>query len=382
MSCTLRTIRAFPTLSKKQESLKVLSFRGGEIIRSKNHYKGSKYTSTIMSAGKPNEAKTAMDETVKGAFQRTESKFRNFISSDNGSIYKPATGRYHLIISFACPWACRCLAMIKLKGLDDVIGVTVVDPIFAKTRPDDKEDTHHGWAFNENEQVEGAKTVREFYEMCDPTLNKFVVPILYDTLRKEIVNNESSEIIRMFGKEMNAFATRNKEWDLYPESIKNQIDTVNEWIYPQINNGVYRSGFATSQGAYDVAVKDVFDGLDRVEDILSKQRYIASPDAFTEADIRLFVTLVRFDEVYVGHFKCNKKCLREYHHITNYVREIYQIPGIADTVNMHHIKEHYHRSHPTINKFGIVPIGSDSEVDFSKPHNRDDLFPLENKSIV
>lgn len=274
------------------------------------------------------------------------------------------------------------LMMIKLKGLDEVIGVTVVDPVWVKTRPNDDEDTHHGWSFNENDKFEGADTVRDFYEKCDPDVYKFVVPVLYDKQRKEIMNNESSEIIRMFGKEMNAFASKNKEWDLYPENLQKQIDSVNEWVYPQINNGVYRTGFSQTQEAYEEAVNDVFDGLDRVEEILSKQRYIASPDVFTEADIRLFVTLVRFDEVYVGHFKCNKKRISDYHHIPNYVREIYQIPGIADTVNMDHIKEHYHQSHPMINKFKIIPAGPNAKADFKKPHNRDELFPLEDKSVV
>jgi len=375
MASRLRTSRAFSTFFR-QESLNILSLRGGERIKPWNH-KLISSTSTNM------KVKTSMDEVgLKGEFKRTESKFRSFISAGENSKYPPETGRYHLIISFACPWACRCLSMIKLKGLDDVIEVTVVDPIFAKTRPDKKEDTHRGWVFSEKDKFDGAETVREFYEKHSDNADKFTVPILYDKERKEIVNNESSEIMRMLGQEMNGFATRNKEWDLYPDGLKNQIESVNEWIYPQINNGVYRSGFSQTQNAYEVAVKDVFDGLDRVEEILSKQRYIASPLYFTEADIRLFVTLVRFDEVYHGHFKCNQKCLREYQHITNYIREIYQITGIADTVNMHHIKEHYHRSHPSINVFGIVPIGSDCVADFKKAHNRDDLFLLEKQSVV
>ena len=272
---------------------------------------------------------------------------------------------------------------MKLKGLDDVVGVTVVDPIFVKTRPDDDEDKHHGWAFNESDKCIGdAKTVRDFYENHSDSVNKFTVPILYDKVKNEIVNNESSEILRMFGQEINSLATRNKDWDPFPDSLKEQIESVNEWVYPLINNGVYRAGFAQSQEAYDVAVKDVFDGLDKVEDILSKQRYISSPTQITEADIRLFVTLVRFDEVYHGHFKCNKKYIRDYENITNYIRELYQITGVDETVNIYHIKEHYHRSHPTINKFGIVPLGGNTIDDFIKPHNRGELFPLKQSCLV
>ena len=273
--------------------------------------------------------------------------------------------------------------MIKLKGLDDSIGVTVTDPLFHKTRPDDEEDTHCGWVFDDSDDkfLEGAKTVRKFYENHSDTAYKFTVPILYDKVRKEIVNNESSEILRMIGQEMNSFATRNQDWDPYPDTLKESIDSVNVWIYPKINNGVYRSGFASTQEAYDAAVNDVFEALDKVEEILSKQRYIASPTDITEADIRLFVTLVRFDEVYHGHFKCNRKYVREYEHITNYVRELYQITGMDQTVNMYHIKQHYHRSHESINKFGIVPVGSNTEKDFKKSHNRHELFPLDHLSL-
>lgn len=273
--------------------------------------------------------------------------------------------------------------MIQLKGLDDTIGVTVTDPLFHKTRPEDEEDTHCGWVFEDSDDkfLDGAKTVRKFYENHSDTANKFTVPILYDKVRKEIVNNESSEILRMIGQEMNSFATKNQDWDPYPENLKESIDSVNEWIYPKINNGVYRTGFASTQEAYNAAVNDVFQALDKVEDILSKQRYVASSTAITEADIRLFVTLVRFDEVYHGHFKCNRKYIREYEHLTNYVRETYQITGMPQTVNMYHIKQHYHRSHPSINKFGIVPMGSNTEENFKKSHNRNDLFPLEHLSL-
>jgi len=253
--------------------------------------------------------------------------------------------------------------------LDDVISVTVVEPVMVKTS--DK-DNHHGWAFSDEDQPKGAKTVRAFYEMHSDHVSKFTVPILYDNKLGKIVSNESSEIIRMLGQEFNELATKNKDLDLYPEASREEIDSVNEWVYPQINNGVYRSGFAQTQEAYEEAVADVFAGLDRAEDILSKQRYIASSDQITEADIRLFVTLVRFDEVYHGHFKCNKKRIADYPNLVNYTREIYQLDGISETVDMHHIKEHYHRSHPTINPFGIVPVGPG--VDFSLPHDRAEKF--------
>mmetsp|Transcript_2979 Transcript_2979/g.5029 ORF Transcript_2979/g.5029 Transcript_2979/m.5029 type:complete len:344 (+) Transcript_2979:166-1197(+) len=323
----------------------------------------SKQHLSTMGTGK---AQSAMEEVSKnGAFVRTDATFRNWIKADGSTEFAPEKGRYHLVVCLACPWASRCLAVRKIKGLDDVIGVTATKPIFDRTSDKDK---HTGWIFEEDDQFLGARTVRELYEGQEGQSSKFTVPILYDLKTDKFVSNESSEIIRMLNSEFNEFATKNKDLDLYPESNRDKIDEVNEWVYPMINNGVYRSGFAQSQEAYDEAVDEVFEGLDTAEEILSNQTFIASDDKISEADIRLFVTLVRFDEVYHGHFKCNKKRIEDYPNLSNYTRHIYQMDGIADTVDMFHIKEHYHRSHPSINPFGIVPKGPG--VDFMKPHNR------------
>ena len=327
-------------------------------------------------------AHTAMDETSKsGAFVRTESVFRKWVrASPQGPNDFPAEqGRYHLYVSYACPWASRCLFVRSVKGLEDVISLSVVGSVFQKTSKDPK-DLHKGWTFLSADEEAGcipddvmnAKTVRELYEKCNDTLGKYTVPILFDKKTKMIVNNESAEIIRMFNQEFNAFA-KNPTLDLYPEDLREEIDKVNTWVYPNINNGVYRAGFAQKQEPYDEAVKAVFEHLDKAEAILAKQRYIASKDRLTEADIRFFVTIVRFDEVYHGHFKCNKKTLSEYVNITNYLRELYQMEGVAKTVNMDHIKSHYHRSHPTINPFGIVPAGPSVLKSLALPHNRDSI---------
>ena len=327
-------------------------------------------------------AHTAMDETSKsGEFVRTASVFRNWVRATPKSSedYPAEAGRYHLYVSYACPWASRCLFVRSLKGLEDVISLSVVGSVFEKTSSNPK-DLHKGWTFLTAEQEAGcipdevmnAKTIRELYEMCNDTLGKYTVPVLFDKKTKMIVNNESAEIIRMFNVEFNAFA-KNPSLDLYPEGLRKEIDAVNDWVYPNINNGVYKAGFAQKQQPYDEAVDGVFKHLDKAEEILSKQRYIASKDTLTEADVRFFVTIVRFDEVYHGHFKCNKKRLSDYTNISNYLRELYQMPGVAETVNMEHIKSHYHRSHPSINPFGIVPAGPSVLESLKLPHNRDSL---------
>ena len=316
--------------------------------------------------------KASMDEFDKaGAFKRTDSMYRSWIKADGSSEFSPEVGRYHLVIAYACPWATRANAVRLLKGLDEAIDLTVVDPVFVRTRPEDDDDKHCGWFFREDDKFMEATSVRDFYEKFTSNNDKFTVPILFDKKTNKIVNNESSEIIRMLNSEFNGIA-KNPDLDLYPEAFRTEIDEVNSWIYPMINNGVYKSGFANTQGAYDIAVKELFDGLDRVEEILSKQRYITSCDAITEADIRLFMTLVRFDEVYTQHFKCNKKYIADYPNMENYVREIYQIPEIGKTVNMKEIKEHYFCSHPSINKFGIIAVGPG--VDYSRSHDRDVKF--------
>ncbi|KAF9587611.1 hypothetical protein IFM89_004443 [Coptis chinensis] len=319
-------------------------------------------------------ARTAMDETTdSGAFKRTPSTFRNFISKDPKSPFPAESGRYHLYISYACPWASRCLSYVKIKGLEKAIDVTVVKPIFEKTK---ETDDHMGWVFPassteepgaEPDPLNGARSVRDLYELASTNYSgKYTVPVLWDKKLKTIVNNESSEIMQMFNTEFNDIA-ENAALDLSPADLQAKIDEVNEWIYDGINNGVYKCGFAKKQQPYEEAAEKLYQALDRCEEILSKQRYICG-NLLTEADIRLFVTLIRFDEVYAVHFKCNKKLLREYPNLFNYTKDIFQIPGMSDTVNMQHIKKHYYGSHPTINPFGIIPLGP--EIDFSSPHDR------------
>ncbi|KAJ0097507.1 hypothetical protein Patl1_27183 [Pistacia atlantica] len=350
-------------------------------------------------------ARSALDEVSdSGSFVRTASTFRNSISRDPSSQFPAESGRYHLYISYACPWACRCLSFLKIKGLEKAISFTVcescnvisVKPIWEKTKEGDE---HRGWVFPatnseepgaELDPLNGAKSIRDLYELASTNYSgKFTVPVLWDKKLKTIVNNESSEIIRMFNTEFNDIS-ENPALDLYPADLRHQIDETNEWIYNRINNGVYKCGFATKQEPYDEAVKQLYDALDKCEAILGKQRFICG-NRLTEADIRLFVTLIRFDEaaewyigfvvksacskwcknieVYVVHFKCNKKVLREYPNLFNYTKGIYQIPGMSSTVNMQHIKRHYYGSHPTINPFGIIPHGPD--IDYSRPHDRE-----------
>jgi len=334
--------------------------------------------------------KTALDEMSKdGAFKRTDSTFRNAISKDSKE-FPPSAGRYHLYIAYGCPWANRCLAVLHIKGLQDAIGVSIVHPSWARTRPDDDADLHCGWQFVDPattptvpsvqglgalstegcvpDTVNNARFVRDLYLMADPTdaNPKYTVPILWDKESKTIVNNESSEIMRLLNREFNAFA-KNPAVDLCPEALLPTIDACNEWTYG-INNGVYKCGFATSQQAYDEAEAQLFDLMERAETLLSKQRYLAG-GSMTEADIRLFVTLVRFDEVYVVYFKTNRKCLREFPNLFNYTKDVYQFPGVAETVNMQHIKMHYFTSHPKLNSYAIIPRGPG--VDFLSVHDRD-----------
>ncbi|KAK7494497.1 hypothetical protein BaRGS_00014150 [Batillaria attramentaria] len=302
----------------------------------------------------------------KGEFIRKPSAFRNWISADGSTGFPAAAGRYHLYVCLACPWAHRTLIVRKLKGLEDVISTTVVDWLLGEG----------GWNFTDSkpkcslDTVNNCKFLKEVYLKADPDYSgNITVPCLWDKEKKTVVNNESSEIIRMFNTEFNAFCKTDEQrkLHLYPESLRPQIDAVNEWIYPQINNGVYRSGFAHSQEAYSTAVNGVFDGLDKVEAILSKQRYLVG-NQLTEADIRLFTTLVRFDTVYHTHFKTNKRRIVDYPNMWAYTRDIYQIPGVAETVDQEHIMRHYYESHKHINPFGIVPVGPD--LDFMAPHNR------------
>jgi glutathionyl-hydroquinone reductase len=322
--------------------------------------------------------RTALAETdAKGSFVRKESTFRNFI--EKGGKFEPEAGRYHLYVSLACPWANRCVAAMRLKGLEDTIGLSITHPTWKRTRPDkkDPEDHHTGWFFASPEDppvsnsqgmgsfdcsgcipdtVNGVKFVRDLYELAQDTSGKYTVPVLWDKKEKTIVNNESSEILRMFNSAFNDFA-KNPELDLYPEELRGEIDALNEWIYPNINNGVYRCGFATTQEAYNIAFNDLFSALDKVEELLSKRRYIAGGDTITEADIRLFMTLIRFDPVYVVYFKTDKKAIREYPNISEYVKDIYSTPGIKESISIDHIKKHYFTSHPKLNAYAIIPGG-------------------------
>nr|CAD1839188.1 unnamed protein product [Ananas comosus var. bracteatus] len=325
-------------------------------------------------------ARSALDEmTESGAFNRSPSTFRNFISKEKTAQFPAESGRYHLYISYACPWASRCLSYLKLKGLDKAIGFTSVKPIWERTKESDE---HFGWVFPvssaeepgaDPDHLNSAKSIRALYELASSNYSgKYTVPVSsWDKKLKTIVNNESAEIIRMLNTEFNDIA-ENAGLDLYPADLQHLIDEVNEWVYDAINNGVYKCGFAKKQGPYDEAVEKLYQALDRCEEILSKQRYICG-NALTEADIRLFVTLIRFDEVYAVHFKCNKRLLREYPNLFNYIKDIYQIPGMSATVNMEHIKKHYYGSHPSINPYGIIPAGPN--IDYSSPHDRERFTP-------
>ncbi|KAI8618626.1 glutathione S-transferase omega-like 2 [Chytriomyces sp. MP71] len=294
-----------------------------------------------------------------GEFRRQVSSFRDNVSAEGR--FKPESGRYHLYISLACPWAHRTLIVRKLKGLESHIGLSVVDYIMTKD----------GWHFSTAEETPGcipdtvnhAKFIREVYFKANSEYSgRFTVPVLWDTKEQTIVNNESSEIIRIFNKEFNNLSSK-PELDLYPESLKVEIDAANEWVYDQINNGVYKSGFATTQDAYERNVQILFSGLDRVESILKTQDYLVG-NQLTEADIRLFTTIVRFDPVYHGHFKCNLKTItHDYPAILRWLRTVYQIPGVKETVDFQHIKAHYYMSHLQINPNQIVPLWNGPDLD-------------------
>ncbi|GAB4829519.1 hypothetical protein Ancab_019192 [Ancistrocladus abbreviatus] len=309
-----------------------------------------------------------------GAFVSQPSQFRNFISRDPNAPFPAVPGRYHLYISYACPFASRCFTFLKLKGLEQVIGLSVVKAEYGKTK---EGDDHLGWIFPATDTEEsgatpdplnGVRSLRTLYEFANSNYTgRYSVPVLWDKKRNTIVNNDSAEIIRMFNSEFNDYAG-NPGLDLYPTLLRSQIDEINAWVFDGINIGVYKTGFATKQGAYDEAVKQLFEALDSCENILAKQRYLCG-STLTEADIRLFVSLIRFDEVYVVHFKCNKKLIHEYPNLFNYTKDIYQIPGISSTVVMDHIKRHYYGSHPHVDPLGIVPIGPN--IDYSTSHDRD-----------
>ncbi|MBL4889484.1 MAG: glutathione S-transferase family protein [Candidatus Lindowbacteria bacterium] len=307
-----------------------------------------------------------------GKFVRADSVFRNFVSPDPDALFPAESGRYHLYVSMACPWAHRTLIFRKLKGLEKIISLSVVHPFMGE----------EGWSFEEAEgvipdSVNGAKYLHELYTRSDPTFTgRDTVPVLWDKNTSSIVNNESSEIIRIFNSGFSSFTEGTH--DFCPNNALAQIDEINEKVYHNINNGVYRCGFATSQFAYNEAFHGLFQTLDEIEDLLTKQRFLIG-DRVTEADWRLFTTLVRFDPVYHGHFKCNHKMIRQYPAISNYMRELSSVPGVAETVNMSHITDHYYGSHANINPSGVTPLGP--EPDHIGPHNRVSIFGKETSAI-
>jgi len=306
-------------------------------------------------------------KSTNGRFVRKAPQFRNWITADGAAGpsgkggFKAEPGRYHLYVSLACPWAHRTLILRALKGLEKMISVSIVHWYMAE----------NGWTFDVGDgvvpdTVNGAQFLHQVYTQAKPDYSgRVTVPVLWDKQTKTIVSNESPEIIRMFNSAFDEVGAA--QGDYYPEHLRSEIDALNGRIYTTVNNGVYRCGFATTQAAYEEAITPLFDTLDWLEDILSRKRYLTGAQ-ITEADWRLFTTLIRFDPVYVGHFKCNIRRIADYPNLSNYLRGLYQQPGISRTVNMEHIKRHYYESHTSINPSRVVPLGPD--IDFSIPHNR------------
>lgn len=306
-------------------------------------------------------------KSTNGRFVRKAPQFRNWVTADGAAGpsgkggFKADPGRYHLYVSLACPWAHRTLILRALKGLEKMISVSIVHWYMAE----------NGWTFDVGDgvvpdTVNGAQFLHQVYTQAKPDYSgRVTVPVLWDKHTKTIVSNESPEIIRMFNSAFDEVGAA--QGDYYPEHLRSEIDALNDRIYTTVNNGVYRCGFATTQAAYEEAITPLFDTLDWLEDILSQKRYLTGAQ-ITEADWRLFTTLVRFDPVYVGHFKCNIRRIADYPNLSNYLRDLYQQPGIARTVNIEHIKRHYYESHTSINPSRVVPKGPD--IDFLKPHNR------------
>lgn len=301
-------------------------------------------------------------KSTGGKFIRSQAQFRHWVTADGSAGpsgkagFKAESGRYHLYISLACPWASRTLIMRKLKNLEDHISLSIVHPLMLE----------NGWTFQEAsgviaDPIHQADFMHQIYTAADANYSgRVTVPVLWDKKLGTIVSNESSEIIRMFNTAFNDITGNTDNY--YPEDLQAQIDEMNNFIYPNINNGVYRAGFATSQEAYEEAVTDVFTALDKLENHLQDTDWLVG-NQITEADIRLWTTLIRFDAVYHGHFKCNLKQITDYPNLWNYTKRIYNLPGLAETVNIDHIKQHYYGSHKTINPTGVVPKGP--HLDFS-----------------
>lgn len=298
-----------------------------------------------------------------GSFVRSEQTFRNRVSREEGARFQPEKNRYHLYVSYACPWASRVLIMRKLKKLEDVLPLSVVHPLML----DD------GWEFRTDKEgatgdrLMNKRFLREVYLEADPHFTgRVTVPVLWDSKHKTIVNNESRDIIRFLETEFDEYG--DSSVNFCPPELQARVDDMIDANYNTVNNGVYRSGFATTQKAYEEAVNELFNRLDEIEDLLSKQRYLTGSQ-ITEADWCLFVTLIRFDAVYYMHFKTSRRHIYEYPNLFNYMKELYQYPGVEDTINFNHIRNHYFRSHPGVNPHGIVPV--QSEYSLNTPHNRE-----------
>jgi putative glutathione S-transferase len=305
------------------------------------------------------------EQAPDGSFQRQSSRFRDRVQAEPDAAYPAVGGRYHLYVSLACPWAHRTIIYRRLKGLEGTISMTIVDP----------ERDQRGWAIadgpgNTPDPVNGFAFLSEAYEASAPGFEgRVTVPVLWDTVTGRIVNNESADIIRMFDREFGACADPDAPVFCPPE-LEDEIDEINAAVYAHVNNGVYRAGFATTQDAYEDAFRDLFGALDALDRRLGQRRYLVG-DRITEADWRLFTTLIRFDPVYVGHFKCNLRRIADYPNLSGYLRDLYQQPKVAETVNFSHIKRHYYRTHLTINPTRIVPVGP--HMNLVAPHGREAL---------
>lgn len=313
------------------------------------------------------QAETLRVRSKDGRFVRPETQFRNFISADGSTGFRAEAGGYHLYVSLACPWAHRTLIFRALRGLEGAISVSVVDPFMG----------NQGWVFGDSEgciadPLFDAQHMHEIYTQAEAEYSgRVTVPVSWDKTRATIVNNESAEIIRMMNSECAEFTLDGRDGpDYYPEALRGEIDEINARVYSDINNGVYRNGFATTLESYEEVFDRLFAALDWLEDKLTTRRYLCGA-RLTEADWRLFVTLLRFDCVYVGHFKCNLRRIADYPCLSNYLRDLYQMPGIAETCNFSHIKEHYYGSHKSINPTRIVPKGP--EMNLHQAHDRNRL---------
>jgi glutathionyl-hydroquinone reductase len=319
------------------------------------------------------KAQFADEQTKSGEFQRQPDAFREWISNDGSTSYPAAVDRYHLYVSLACPWASRTVIFRKLKGLEEAIGMTIVDPIrdeegWAFRDPSGK--IPPGAPFESTDPINDFQFLSEAYKATNPDYNERVtVPVLWDKQTKQIVNNCEDDICRMFNGRFNDFA-RNKDVDFFPREIEDEHAKLSDFLHDNVNNGVYKAGFATRQRPYEIACRKLFEALDQLEERLSKSRYLFG-NRIVEADWRFFCTLIRFDVVYHGHFKCNLRRIIDYPNLQGYLMDLYQQPGIAETVNFDHIKRHYYMTHTQINPTRIVPIGP--VLDLGKPHNRERL---------